>query len=364
MNKHPPPSERFPELDWMRGVAALAVVGFHYLYKGPKEGWMHVTEMPFLADLARYGYLGVHLFFMISGYVILLTAQHATLRGFLASRVSRLAPALWVCVLLTALIEWLIPASPFQPEGWGQILANLTLFPGLFGHQAIDGAYWSLAVELTFYFWVGVCVALGQMHRIELLIKILLLLSLVNIVRPAYPLQLYLCVQWAPLFSAGAIFFLAKQSGWNTSRRWMISVCVVLASVYAWREAGPITQMADVASFNQGANRLVVVAIVMVFFALFLWITRGNNGRPTAGSDLAGRLTYPLYLIHQNAGYALFNLAASTALVTLVGQTAVISVLIILAIAAAWGIHSVAERPIATWLRLSLNRKAVRQAAR
>lgn len=324
---------------------------------------MHVTHMPFLADLARYGYLGVHLFFMISGYVILLTAQHATFRGFLASRVSRLAPALWVCVLLTSLIEWLIPAAPFQPEGWGQILANLTLFPGLFGHQAIDGAYWSLAVELTFYFWIGVCVALGQMHRIELLIKIWLLLSLVNIVRPAYPLQLYFCVQWAPLFSAGAIFFLARQSGWNSSRRWMMTACAVFAAIYAWREAGPIARLSDLVTFNQGANHLVVIAIVMVFFAIFLWIVRGNSRRPTTGSHLAGRLTYPLYLIHQNAGYALFNLAASTALVTLTGQSTVISLLIILAIATAWSIHTAAERPIAAWLRLSLNRKAVRQAA-
>lgn len=363
MNKRPLPPERFPELDWMRGAAALAVVGFHYFYKGPKEGWMHVTQMPFLADLARYGYLGVHLFFMISGYVILLTAQHATFRGFLASRVSRLAPALWVCVLLTSLIEWLIPAAPFQPEGWGQILANLTLFPGLFGHQAIDGAYWSLAVELTFYFWIGVCVALGQMHRIELLIKIWLLLSLVNIVRPAYPLQLYFCVQWAPLFSAGAIFFLARQRGWNTSRRWMMTACAVFAGIYAWREAGPITRLSDLATFNQGANHLVVIAIVMVFFALFLWIVHGNNRKPTTGSHLAGRLTYPLYLIHQNVGYALFNLAASTALVTLTGQSIFISLLIILAIATAWGIHTATERPIAAWLRLSLNRKAVRQAA-
>jgi len=340
-------------------MAALAVVGFHYFYKGPKEGWMNVAHMPFLADLARYGYLGVHLFFMISGYVILLTAHDATFRGFLASRVSRLAPALWVCVLLTALIEWLIPAAPFQPEGWGQILANLTLLPGLFGHQAIDGAYWSLAVELTFYFWIGICVALGQMHRIELLIKLWLMLSLVNIVRPAYPLQLYLCVQWAPLFSAGALFFLAGRNGWNASRRWMISVCVVFASIYAWREVGPITQIVDATTLDHGANHLIVVAIVMGFFALFFRTISRNSRRPAAGSELAGKLTYPLYLIHQNAGYALFNLAASTALITLVGQNSVICLLILLAIAAAWCVHTMAERPIGSWLRKSINKKAV-----
>lgn len=359
MNPRHLSSARLPELDWMRAIAALAVVGFHYFYKGPKENWMHVTHMPFLADIAQYGYLGVHLFFMISGYVILMTAQNASLRDFIASRVSRLAPALWVCVLLTALIEWLIPSSPFKPDGLGQILANLTLFPGLFGHQAIDGAYWSLAVELTFYFWIGVCVASGQMHRIELFLKMWLALALVNIVRPAYPLQLYLCVQWAPLFTAGAVYFLARHSGWNTSRRLMLFVSLVFACVYAWREVGPIDQVADLLTLNQGTNHLVVVAIMLGFFVLFHAVIRRSAGKPNLGSNLAGKLTYPLYLVHQNAGYALFNLAASTALGTLMGQTTVITLLMTLAIATAWVIHTTAERPIASWLRHGIQKRTL-----
>lgn len=344
----------------MRGIAALAVVGFHYLHKGPKESWMHVSHRPFLADIAQYGYLGVHLFFMISGYVILMTAQDVTLRGFLASRISRLAPALWICVLLTALIEWSVPDSPFRPEGLGQILANLTMFPGLFGHQPIDGAYWSLAVELTFYFWIGVCVAFGQMHRIELFLKLWLILSLINLVRPAYPLQLYLCVQWAPLFTAGAMYFLAKRSGWNTSRRMVLLVSLVFACVYAWREVAPVGQVDDLLKFDRGANPMIVAAIVAAFFAVFYLVICRRAGKPTSGSDLAGKLTYPLYLVHQNAGYALFNLAASTALVSLIGQTTVVSLLIILAIATAWIIHTLVERPIGAFLRRSiLNRRAL-----
>lgn len=69
---------RQPELDVLRGAAAMAVVMFHYFYKGPSEGWIGVQQSAALSAISAYGYLGVHLFFMISGYVIMMTAQAAT----------------------------------------------------------------------------------------------------------------------------------------------------------------------------------------------------------------------------------------------------------------------------------------------
>lgn len=344
---------RLPELDWTRGVAALAVVAFHYLHKGPSEGWMLAPRIPFLADIARYGYLGVHLFFMISGYVILMTAQNASLRAFLASRVARLVPALWVCVLATASIEWLVADSPFRPEGWGQVLANLTLFPQVFGHAAIDGAYWSLTVELTFYMGIGLLVACRQMHRIERFIGIWLAISLLNALRPMYPLQLYLAVQWAPLFSAGALFFLVRQTGWTARRRLMAAASLILACVYAWKEAGPVAHWRTLMAFDQGANHLVVLALIVAFFAWFLRLVHRQDGRrPTIGSDLAGRLTYPLYLIHQNAGYALFNLAVAVGWVQQWGLSTALMGLLLLMLLVAWTIHVCAERPLSSWLYL------------
>jgi peptidoglycan/LPS O-acetylase OafA/YrhL len=342
---------RLPELDWMRGAAALAVVAFHYLHKGPSEGWMHAPRVPLLADIAQYGYLGVHLFFMISGYVILMTAQNAHLRAFFASRAARLVPALWVCVFATASIEWLVPQSPFRPQGWGQILANLTLFPQAFGQAAIDGAYWSLAVELTFYIWIGLLVACRQMHRIERFIGIWMLISLLNVLRPMYPLQLYLAAQWAPLFSAGAMFFLVRQSGWTAGRRVISAASLILACVYAWKEAGPVEHWRDLVAFDQGVNHLVVLALIVAFFAWFLRLVHRQGGRsPTVGSDLAGRLTYPLYLLHQHAGYALFNLAFAMGWVHQWGLFTALMGLVLLMVLAAWAIHVCAEQPLGSRL--------------
>lgn len=354
---------RLTELDWMRAAAALAVVAFHYFYKGPSEGWMRTPPVPVLADFAQYGYLGVHLFFMISGYVILMTAQNADLRSFLASRVARLVPALWVCVLLTAGIEWLVPEAPFRPEGWGQVLANLTLFPQAFGQAAIDGAYWSLAVELTFYGWISLLVMARQMHRVELFMALWLVSALLNAVRPMYPVELYLAAKWAPLFVAGATFFLVRQTGWTLRRCTVMVASLVLACVYAWKEVGPLQRWVDLMEVDHGCNHLIVLALVLSFFAGFAWLIRRQRSlAPTAGSDLAGRLTYPLYLIHQNAGYALFNLAVAAGSLATVGVPLFLVGLLLLMIVLAWAIHMAVERPLGRWIFQLISGRSKRKA--
>ena len=63
--------QRVNEIDLLRFIAALAVVFFHYAFRGYAADDLSILPYPLLAPLAKYGYLGVELFFMISGFVIL-----------------------------------------------------------------------------------------------------------------------------------------------------------------------------------------------------------------------------------------------------------------------------------------------------
>ena len=85
--------ERVHEIDLLRLLAALAVVFYHYGFRGYAADGMTHMPYPLLAPLAMYGYLGVQLFFMISGFVILMTASSGGLKSFVISRVVRLYPA-------------------------------------------------------------------------------------------------------------------------------------------------------------------------------------------------------------------------------------------------------------------------------
>lgn len=77
-------------------MAALAVMIFHYGFRGNAVGMSQFSYEP-MAEAAKYGYLGVELFFMISGFVILMTASAGSLRRFCVSRAVRLYPSFWIC---------------------------------------------------------------------------------------------------------------------------------------------------------------------------------------------------------------------------------------------------------------------------
>ena len=348
----PSQSHRQPALDWLRGFAALIVVGFHYFHAGVRDGSIQGQQSPVLYHVFSYGYVGVHLFFMISGYVIMMTAQNSSVRRFIASRVSRLMPAFWVCMTLTVLIELAAPAAPFKPESWAQYAANLTMLPQVFGQNLVDGAYWSLAVEINFYFWIGVAIATGQLKRIETLLILWLGLSLVNFIRPMYTVEIVTSAQWAPLFAAGAFFFLVRQSGWTTRRRLALLGCAALACMYLWRENGQADSLEQLLALDDSPNNLVIEAILLSYFAFFYWMIRRKVPiEPSTWSDLSGRLTYPLYLIHQNAGYALFSLAATSGVIASWGMTLVTLGMIALALLVAWAVNVGVEQKLGPVLR-------------
>src|SRR6267378_8118287 len=82
-------------------MAACAVMLFHYTFRGPQDhAW--AVSFPFFGQIFKYGYLGVDVFFILSGFVILLTAYDKDAIAFTVARIVRLYPAYWICVTLTA----------------------------------------------------------------------------------------------------------------------------------------------------------------------------------------------------------------------------------------------------------------------
>lgn len=136
---------RLQRLDALRGLAAIAVVLFHFTSRFPEM--YPGGRAPFSVDL---GFYGVHLFFMISGFVIVMSIEHRSGASFVRSRFIRLYPAFWASVLLTTLVLTIDPVLG-PPPGLVQILANLTMFEEFIKIPPIDGAYWSLTYELGFY---------------------------------------------------------------------------------------------------------------------------------------------------------------------------------------------------------------------
>lgn len=328
---------RFNEIDLLRGVACLAVLVFHYFSRAPRAEWMSQAFFPAIDAVAQFGYLGVHLFFVISGFVILMSAQGATPREFVASRVARLCPALWVSATITAGTAWLLAEQRFA-IAFPHFLMNLTLVPHWFGVPFVDGAYWSLAVELHFYIYVWIALRLKLIHRLEWLLIAWLCVSALNALRPAWPVELWLNAKWAPLFVAGGTFFLIRTSGLTRVRGCLLLASWVLAVLYAVR--GSASDSAASAWICAG----VITAIFAVFLAIAFDCWRMSSSRLTR---IAGALTYPVYLIHQFFGCMLYELLRGGIDSTPIALG--ITTLVVLLIS--WAIHIFIEKPTGPLLR-------------
>ncbi len=151
-------NERIEIVEYLRGIASLAVAWFHftntYSY-GP------------VRSSGAYGYLGVEVFFVISGFIIpyslMTTYGNYTLADswhFLGRRMTRLEPP-YLLSIVVALMLWHASASApgfaGAPPSYtiGQIAAHILYLVPLTSHSWILPVYWTLAYEFVFYISVA-----------------------------------------------------------------------------------------------------------------------------------------------------------------------------------------------------------------
>jgi peptidoglycan/LPS O-acetylase OafA/YrhL len=326
-------SQRIPELDALRGIAALLVVAFHYTTK-----FAELYGHPVLLTLSfPYGHYGVQLFFCISGFVIAMTLDRTrSWIDFVVSRFSRLYPSFWVAVVLTFTTVSLL-GLPGKEVGAIHIPANLTMLPGLLGAKMIDGVYWTLQVELFFYalmLLLHTCGALRHIHTVcfsWLAMQAIYVACKVALgVDLSYTLSSLLILPHIAFFTVGII----THQIYKTKRAFKVSDIAVLG-------------FANLITLGQGLNIWIVHSMcVLLFVGLCVGYLKVICFRPLL---FFGTISYALYLLHENIGWAImlklyalqlsplivlgiafsFTVALSALLVTLVEQPAMRSIRLI-----------------------------------
>lgn len=305
MNK----SVRFSELDLLRLLAALSVVCFHYTFRGAAADNLSPISFPAIAPLSKYGYLGVNLFFMISGFVILMTAQAKSATDFMISRMIRLYPAYWCCCSITFIATLLFGGEIFQVS-WRDYVINMTMLNGFFYIPNVDGAYWSLLVELKYYMLIFIVLLLGQRQNVRYFLGLWLVLTIAaSVTSLTIPSKIYgfLNLDCSAYLIAGAVFYLIYQEGSSPYKITLLCLSYLQALGHAHQE---IIGMAI--HYHTRWNTGIVMLAISVFFVFFLLMIKGKTSiKQTRWVMLLGLLTYPLYLLHQNLGYILFNTLSS-----------------------------------------------------
>jgi peptidoglycan/LPS O-acetylase OafA/YrhL len=336
-----PPKDRVNEIDLMRFFAAMSVVLFHYAFRGYAADGYSSMPYPLLAPVAKYGYLGVELFFMVSGFVILMTASSGSLKKFIVSRVTRLYPAFWVSCTITFLAILTFGGQRFHASV-SQYLVNMTLLSEFVRVPAIDGVYWSLFVELKFYALVALVLVAGRIHQVQHLLFVWLLLALFQEIYPIGVLHNLLVTDYAAYFVAGAITYLVWSNGLSLAR---IGIFVASWLLAVYQAVGDIPGFERY--YHASLNSYAVTGIISAYFLIvFLVSVRKSGWFARRQWIMAGALTYPLYLIHQRVGYILIDAAyrVFNPHVVLWGTVAIM-------LLAAYSIHRLIERRTAPWLR-------------
>ena len=156
----PPASKdsRYWILDLIRICAALWVAVYHLsgghgwfsTQKYPYENLLDQGELGIFTAFVRLGFIGVPIFFVISGFVIVKSSKGKSAQDFFISRFSRLFPAFLFSMFVTIAFSKYGYASPNKVD-MTKSLSTVGLFWSSSGSSPIQGSYWTLWPELRFY---------------------------------------------------------------------------------------------------------------------------------------------------------------------------------------------------------------------
>lgn len=362
--RHSRADGRLAELDLLRFVASLAVLAFHYLIAFASVWGERPSELfPLVAPIAGLGILGVELFFVISGFVILMTVWGRGIGSFAWSRFVRLYPAYWLSLIAVIVVNGLIAAKGPDPDlTAGQYAVNATMVQRLFGLPDASGVYWSLWAELRFYLMMAIFVLIGITYR-RVVAFMGLWLATAALVEWSKELGDLLGLDWlgalettkavteavmpryAPYFVAGMALYLIRKHGSAWLPWLMVAAAYPIALHAALERVGSRIAKAGFKAMPV-SDASVVITITLIFAVMSLVGLGVFRLRASRTLTALGGTTYPLYLLHSIVAIALIPALSGslppwlTALLTAAA-----------AIVVSYLVYTCAERPIQRLLR-------------
>jgi peptidoglycan/LPS O-acetylase OafA/YrhL len=297
-------NERIPLLDSYRVVAAFSVLGFHYWGKPLEDLRLNLVlgrifDFPHLDQIFRFGHMGVDLFYLISGFVIALSAEGRSFAAFTSSRLARIVPTYWLAVTLTTLFI-LFEGTGYREIGVRQFLVNLVFLQRPLGEQFIDGVYSTIVMEMRFYLLVAALLALGRFRFYPYLLPAWVVLSLLEYLNiPLGPLKQIFITNVGYYFAAGSAFYLLYRR-----RHVRLAVGTILLSLIV---ALPKAIEHDVSSYGSAAAIPVAVVTLACYGLMALVATRKFEDMRWPWLPILAGMTYPLYLIHEDIGFILMR---------------------------------------------------------
>jgi len=294
-------------LDVWRILAALMVILFHWLNQftgqiGHLNSPIDLSWVPSsLVNFSKFGLLGVDIFFILSGSLILYSAMNSNASKFALSRFLRLFPVYVIAVVLHLSIV------PFVDSGF--VTRSLTWPPYI-----IDVA-WTLWLEIRFYALIFLLLIMSNKFRFNsrsgafvIFLSLWTIISVLDSFVNSPILHFFALRGFAFEFILGAVAYLISERYSNPR---LLILCVSgFFSLLKILSRTPIIALEDINT----ENLIQFVFISLVFLALiFSIIFRGTidsvfPSRSFNGVRVLSLMTYPLYLLHNGVGISIISI--------------------------------------------------------
>lgn len=341
---------RLPVADILRGLAASWVFLFHASEGHHIDGLVRALPESLSNAIFSAGHLGVAVFFVLSGLVIALSGERCgdslgAAGNFLARRLVRLAPPYYVSLGVT--LAFLLLKKKFEAAGAPlpeptAILAHMVFLQDLLGTQTLNAVYWTLCIEVQFYFVFCVLMLLSRwLGRGRLASH-----GSLTVIGSACAI--------AALWPLGLA---ADNATWHASflPTWHLFLLGVLLHHALKRRATAtgtyviyLAVLAVAAIVGKNAFTLAGVVTSLVLYGFSRWPTEGVWKRFRLLTNL-GLISYSFYLLHNPITGAAFNVTRRLAGNGVAAELAGLVLSFCLCIAAAGVSYIAIERPSMQW---------------
>jgi peptidoglycan/LPS O-acetylase OafA/YrhL len=262
---------RIKHIDALRGIAAILVTFFHL---SGSSGLSART-----ASLGRYGYSGVEIFFVISGFVLpysLLKSKYQlkNFPSFMAKRIVRIYPAYIAAIIIGVGLTYYAGRRllPFK-----DIITQLTFLNAIVGYSWTSAVFWTLSIEFQFYILIGLIFKYFSGSNLSSLILIFsLVLVSFFITSPAF------IFHWFPFFALGILVYNIKFTQMHPGIFWLATALIVIVAI-----------------FKIGLPEAIAGSAALLFI---MYIRMENKTKFNNTFLWLGTISYSLYLVHWELG--------------------------------------------------------------
>ncbi|SFM13163.1 Peptidoglycan/LPS O-acetylase OafA/YrhL, contains acyltransferase and SGNH-hydrolase domains [Paenibacillus sp. 1_12] len=282
---------RLEFLDMLRGIAALAVMVEH-MGERLFPGFVY-----FISNYFQMGQFGVTLFFLSSGFIIPHSLERSNrLKTFWIRRFFRLYPLYWVNLGMAVLLYYFYIHSVEKPS-IPTILANVTMVQKFLGKPDIIGLYWTLGIEMLFYFICSLLFIVGLFRRSITIVFVFFVLALVTSASPILGIKI---PGWGMFFSlytmfVGAVMYRYYQKQISGKVFSIVYGCsflliLVICNNVFWEDNDPM---------YLGTHSFVPMLSAWTFaYLLFLLSFKTENLKSPKILLFLGVISYSIYLMH------------------------------------------------------------------